>query len=140
MAQDKKRRESKANTKKPPRPPRQSGFGQAAAAAKNREREARFRIIGALNRLSIPFPRWPDFVQAFYSDPSQRTEYHQYIAPALFQPPRFDRLSQSPEDWRQLADSAWKRHRDRFLQTFASWVIAGVDEEIVERAIRGPGE
>ena len=78
MAQDKKRRESKANTKKPPRPPRQSGFGQAAAAAKNREREARFRIIGALNRLSIPFPRWPDFVQAFYSDPSQRTEYHQY--------------------------------------------------------------
>lgn len=140
MAQDKKRRGGKTNPKKPPHPPRQSGFGQAFAAAMNREREARLRIIAALHRLSIPPSRWPDFVQAFYSDPSQRTEYHQRVAPSPFKAPPFDRLNQSPQDWMKVADSAWKRHRDRFLQTFPSWVSAGVDEEIVERAVRGPGK
>lgn len=140
MAQDKKRRGGKANTKKPPGPPRQSGFGQAAAAEKNREREARFRIVQALNRLSIPIAHWPDCVQAFYIDPSQRTEYHQSIAPSPFQAPKFDRLNQSPKEWAKLADSAWARHRNRFLQTFPSWVAAGVDEEIVEKRVRGPGK
>jgi len=137
MARDKKRRGGKTNPKEPPHPPRQSGF-QAGGAAVNRQREARFRIIGALVRLSIPTSRWPEFVQAFYSDPSQK--YHQRVAPSPFRAPAFDRLNQSPQDWKKAADSAWKRHRDRFLQTFPSWVAAGVDEEIVETATRGPGK
>jgi len=134
MARDKKRRGGKTNPKEPPHPPRQSGF-QAGGAAVNRQREARFRIIGALVRLSIPTSRWPEFVQAFYSDPSQK--YHQRVSPSPFRAPAFDRLNQSPQDWKKAADSAWKRHRDRFLQTFPSWVAAGVDEEIAETATRG---
>jgi hypothetical protein len=139
MADAKLPRIRRANPNKP-RPERQAGFGQAAAAEKNRERDARFGIIQALSRLQIPSHQWPDFVQAYYADPGQRTEYHQFIAPSPFQAPRFDRLNQSPKDWSKLADTAWERHRKRFLQTFASWVRAGVDEEIVEKRVRGSGK
>ena len=137
MVDAKLRRQRRANTNKLG-PERQAGFGQRAAAEKNREREARFGIIQALSRLH-PYHQWPDFVQAFYTDPGQRTEYHQFIAPSPFQAPRFDRLNQSPKDWSKLADSAWERHRNRFLRAFESWVRAGVDEEIGEKRVRSPG-
>ena len=63
MVEAKLPRQRGANTKKPG--PARQAVGQAAAAEKNREREARFGVVQALNRLSIPFAQWPDFVQAF---------------------------------------------------------------------------
>src|SRR6185369_13116137 len=90
--------------------------GLAAAAGKNRERVNRFWIIDGFRRLKIPYAQWPDFVQAFYTDPQQQIEYHQSMIPPPFQAPEFDRLNQSPEDWVKVADRAWKQHRDRFLQ------------------------
>lgn len=139
MEEAKLPRQRGANTNKPG-PERPAALGQRACAEKNRELKARLRIVQALSHLSIPHAQWPDFVQSFYTDPSQRTAYHQYTGPAPFQAPRFDRLMQSDNDWAKLADSAWERHRNRFLKTFPSWVKAGVDEEIVEKRVRGPGK
>ena len=111
-------------------------LGQAAAGAKNRQLANRFEIVRAFNRLPIPFHQWPEFVQTFHTDPSQRTGYHQRIAPSPFRAPVFDRLDQSPQDWQRLADAAWERHRDRFLKACEGWVNLGVDEAIVEKRMR----
>jgi len=113
-------------------PRRQGEEGLAEAARKNREREARLRIIEAFGRLGISCAQWPDFVRVFYAGPQQRIEFHQMMAPPSFQAPDFDRLSQSRSDWVKMADRAWALHRDRFLQYCDDSVSAGVDEEIVE--------
>jgi hypothetical protein len=115
--------------------------GLAAAAGKNRERAARLDIVEGLRRLGTPYNQWPDFVRAFYTDPQQRIEYHQFMTPSSFQAPDFDRLNQSPQDWVKAADRAWELHRDKFLQEYTDWESAGVDEEIVEiKHARGPGK
>src|SRR5262245_21464099 len=120
--------------------PRQDVPGQAAAAQKNREREARLCIIEAFGRLGIPYAQWPDFVQAFYTDPHQRTEYHQIMTPPPFQAPDFDRLNQSAQEWAKLADRDWKNHRDTFLKECEEWVREGLDEEIIPmKSARGAG-
>jgi len=117
-----------------------NAVGQAAAAERNRQREARFSIIQALARLGIPSREWPDFVQAS-TDPHRQNEYRQRMSPAPFQPPDFDRLNQSPEDWAKAADRAWVLHRETFLKECESWVKLGVDEEIVEsKRARGRGK
>jgi len=131
MAESKSPRKLAAKVKEP-EPRRQDVAGQAAAAEKNRERETRLRIIQVLCRLGIPDNQWPDFVRAFYANPQQRTEYHQFMTPPPFQAPAFDRLNQSPKDWWKVADRAWELHRNRFLQDCDDWVREGVDEEIVE--------
>jgi len=125
---------------KEPEPSRQSVAGQAACAENNREREVRLRIIQVLRRLGISDNQWPDFVRAFYANPQQRIEYHQFMTPPPFQAPEFDRLNQSPKDWMQVADRAWELQRNRFLQRCADWVREGVDEAIVEATpARGRG-
>jgi hypothetical protein len=119
----------------------QKVVGQAAAAEKNRQREARLSIIQALARLGIPFHEWPDFVQAYYTDSHQQNEYRQLMMPSPFQAPDFDRLNQSPDDWINEADRAWALHRNTFLQECENWVKAGVDEKIVEaKRPRCPGK
>jgi hypothetical protein len=119
----------------------QNVVGQAAAAEKNRQREACLGIIQAFGRLGIPFREWPDFVQAYYTDPHQQNKYRQRMLPAPFQAPDFDRLNQSPEDWAKTADRAWALHRETFLQECENWVKMGVDEEIVwKKRARGPGK
>jgi hypothetical protein len=123
------------------KPRRQGVEGLAAAAEKNRELEARLRIIAAFGRLGISHNQWPNFVRAFYADPQQRIEFHQFMTPSPFQPPDFDRLKESPQDWVKVADGAWELHRNRFLQECEDWVSAGVDEEIVEvKRARGTGK
>jgi hypothetical protein len=97
------------------KPRRQGVEGLAAAAEKNRELEARLRIITAFGRLGISHNQWPDFVRAFYADPQQRIEFHQFMTPSPFQPPDFDRLKESPQDWVKVANGAWELHRNRFL-------------------------
>jgi len=117
----------------------QKGKGQAAAAEKNRRTEVRLGIIHAFLRLGVPFSQWPDFIKVYYGDPHQQNRYCQNISSLPFQAPDFDRLNQSPEDWKKAADRAWGLHRNRFLEESANWVKLGVDEEIVwnERP-RGP--
>ena len=63
------------------------------------------------------------------------------MSPPVFQAPAFDRLNQSPEAWARLADDAWQRHPDDFLETCEFWVTAGVDERIGKaRLPRGTGQ
>ena len=123
------------------KPRRQGVEGLAAAVGRNREREARLRIIEAFGRLGISHDQWPKFVRAFYADPQQRTEYHQFTMPLLFQAPDFDPLNESPQDWVKRADKAWKLHRDGFLQKLEDWVSTGIDEEIpAAKRVRGTGK
>jgi hypothetical protein len=124
-----------------PEPKRQGVEGFAAAAEKNRKRDARLRITEAFGRLGIPHNQWPDFVRTFYTDQHQRIEYHDYMTPSPFQAPDFDRLNASPKDWVKVADRAWDLHRNRFLKECEDWVSAGVDEEIEEmKRARGTGK
>ncbi len=119
----------------------QSDEGLAAAAAKNRERDARLRIIEAFRRSGIPYDQWPDFVRAFHADPHQRIEFHALMTPQPFQAPDLDRLNGSPRDWVKNADHAWEQHRNRFLRECEDWVRTGVDEEIKEvKGVRGSGK
>ena len=114
--------------------------GQAAAAAKNRETTVRLQIVEAFQQLGISDREWPDCVRRFYSNPEARKEYIESNDPLPFQPPAFDRLHQSPEEWTKVADAAWQRHRDGFLKLCQSWVTAGVDQEIPPaKSRRGPG-
>jgi len=115
--------------------------GQAAAALKNRTIKARLQIIDALQRLGIPHAKWPDFVRAFYTNPQEREGYSESVLPPSFQPPAFERLNESPEQWAKAADAAWQQHRDTFLEWCQSWVSEGVDEAIPPaKQTRGPGK
>jgi len=121
-------------------PAGEEGIGQGAAAEQNRRAEARRRIIQALDRLAIPFCKWPGCVQVHVSRPNERLEYRQLLVAPNFQPPVFDRLHQSPKAWTKLADEAWQKHRDRFLKRCDMWTKAGLDEAIVPaKGARGTG-
>ena len=125
---------------KKPEAGREDPEGLAAAAEKNRERATRLLIIEGFRRVGIPYAQWPEFVRAFYSDPQQQIEYHQFMPPPPFQAPEFDRLSQTSEEWVKVADRAWELHRDQFLQQCKDWVAAGVDQDIKEgKRARGTG-
>jgi hypothetical protein len=117
-----------------------NAIGQAAAAENNRRREVRLGIIQAFSRLRIPYSQWPDFIKLYYADPHQQNQYCQNMSPLPFQAPDFDRLNQSPAEWKKAADNAWALHRNRFLEECQTWVKMGVDEEIVwKERPRGPG-
>ena len=90
--------------------------GDAAAAKKNREIKVRRQIIEAFQRLGIPQRDWPDFVRTFGTDPDEPTGYYDSLEPLSFQPPVFERLHESPQEWTKRADAAWQQHRDRFLE------------------------
>jgi len=111
--------------------------GDAAVAKKNREIKVRHQIIEAFQRLGIPQRDQPDFVRTFNADPDEPTGYYDSLEPLSFQPPVFDRLHESPQEWTKRADAAWQQHRDRFLKL---WVTRGVDEEIpLTKSTRGTG-
>ena len=114
--------------------------GQAAAAAKNRETAVRLQIVEAFQQLELPDREWPDCVRIFYSNPEARKEYIESNDPLPFQPPAFDRLHQSPEEWEKLAYSAFQRYLDDCRKLRRSWETGGVDEEIPPaKSRRGPG-
>jgi ParB/Sulfiredoxin domain len=116
--------------------PETEGSGEAAAAAKNRQRETRSRIVDAYGRLGNPLP---DYVRAFRTNP--QTQYSYGISPPPFQAPEFDPLNQSREDWVQEADEAWKKHQKAFWEDCDHWVAQGLDEEIKTTVRpRGPGK
>jgi hypothetical protein len=101
--------------------------GDAAVAKKNRESKVRHQIIEAFQRLGIPQRDQPDFVRTFNADPDEPTGYYDSLEPLSFQPPVFDRLHESPQEWTKRADAAWQQHRDHFLKL---WGPRGVDEAI----------
>lgn len=111
-----------------------SGTGQAAAAQKFREWEARNRIIEELERLGIPRQDWPAYVQR--PAKPEFSESHQF---ECFQPPDIDMLRESMRDWVKKADAAWDRCRDRQVRLFEFLVEKGVDEPIPHKRSRGPG-
>lgn len=115
--------------------------GQAAAAEKNRQHEARSGILQALQGLGIPVKQWSDFVQAHYRDSPQPMASGQRISPRVFQPPPFDRLNESPKEWKKKADAKWEQHCEQFLENREFWVKQGVDEKIAEtKRKRGRGK
>ena len=112
--------------------------GQAAASRRNRQLQERQLISRALQSLGR-YAEWPDFVQKFYTDAGQRIDFEQSASPCAFEAPPFDRLKQSPAEWAKIANEAWARHRDNFLQECAFWPRVGVDEEIpVAKSQRSP--
>ena len=65
----------------------------------------------------------------------------QRIAVSPFQPPAFDRLNESPKEWKKKADEKWEQHCEPFLKNCESWVQQGVDEKIAEtKHRRGVGK
>src|ERR1700730_15880049 len=90
------------------------GSGQAAAAKQNRQHQPRLEILKALQRLGIPVKQWPDFVHAYYRDSPQRIGSRHRICPPWFKPPPFDRLNESPEEWKKKADEKWEQHCEQF--------------------------
>src|SRR5579872_4330797 len=104
------------------------GLGQAAAAEQNRQHRVRVNILQALGRIGIPQHKWPDFVRAYLRDLPRGSPYRQPISPPVFHPPTFDRLNQSPEEWRKEADAQWEQQR--FLRVCEFWAEQGVDEKI----------
>jgi hypothetical protein len=115
--------------------------GQAAAAGQNRQREARLGILKALQALGIPVKQWPDFVQVYYRESPQPMSARQLISPPPFQAPPFDRLNESPKEWKKKADEKWEQHCELFLKDREFWVKQGVDEKIAEtKRRRGTGK
>ena len=114
--------------------------GEAAAAIKNRQVGARLQIVAAFQRLGLPYREWPDFVQKFHASPQAQALFQESISPPGFQPPDFERLTESAAEWKKRADAGWRRHRDDFLQQCQSFVELGIDEEIPPtKNIRGGG-
>ena len=115
--------------------------GPAWAAEMNRREAVRASLVRKLQELAVPYNVWPDFVQTWHSNPHNRLTFSNAVPLPSFQPPDYDRLVQTIEEWVETADEAWKRHRDRFVQSRKFWEGAGVDESIPPRkSTRGPVE
>jgi hypothetical protein len=115
--------------------------GQAAAAEQNRQHQARLGILQALQGLGIPVNQWLDFVQVYYRESPQPMAARQLISPPQFQAPPFDRLNESPKEWKKKADEKWEQQCEQFLKDREFWVKQGVDEKIAEtKRRRGTGK
>jgi hypothetical protein len=118
-----------------------SGRGEAWAAKKNREQEARTLIIQALQKLGVLQNGWPDYIQAWHADTHNRPTFRSQAIPPWFQPPILDRLTQPIEEWTKLADAAWEQHRNRFVASQQSAEELGIDEKIPHaKKSRGKGK
>lgn len=127
-------------THRTPNHPEAPDTGEAVAAIKNRQIGVRLQIIAALQRLGIPQRQWPDFVRKFHTSPGEQAGYTESIQPPPFQPPDFERLKESLQEWAKRADAGWQQHRDTFMRLWESWVTLGVDEEIPPmKSTRGAG-
>jgi hypothetical protein len=99
------------------------------------QREAQQRIITALQLMGIPRAKWPTFIQL-----PLPVEAHQTVTPWPFQPPDFERLHQSIDEWVKAADAAWQKYRDGVVQGWQTCVQKGVDAAVpVAKSRRGPG-
>ena len=116
--------------------------GDFWAAKRNREEEARARIVQALQELRVPYQDWPDFVQSWHADGHSRSKFSHRVTAPSFQPPDYDRLApHSIDTWQKLADASWKQHRDTFIRGCKYWEEVGMDEKLpTPRKTRGPGQ
>ena len=115
-------------------------LGHAAAAEENHKHKTRDGVLQTLVRLGIPQRQWPNSVLAHYKGSSHRHLFRQIIDLA-FQPPPFDRLNESPEEWKKKADADWERRRDRFLAANEYRSTQGIDGRIAPtKRSRGPGK
>jgi hypothetical protein len=101
--------------------------GEVWAAKKNREGEIRACIVRALQQLQVPPKEWPGFVQAWQEDAHNRSTFSHTVMTPSFQPHDYNRLAGSIDQWKRLADEAWKRYRDQFVQTCEYWEEVGMD-------------
>jgi hypothetical protein len=97
-------------------------------------REARRQIIEAFRRLDIPEAEWSQF-----ADPERLCEQSRVPrTDEWFAPPPFNRLEQSLEDWKAIADAAWRDHRDGLVEKWQRCLltIPGVDEPLMQKKRR----
>jgi hypothetical protein len=115
---------------RPTAPPRAwNSSGQAAAVKQNQQREARELIVRALQSLDgITLPQWPGFIKEYYGNPRTHVAYRQPISPVPFQPPAFDPLNETQEEWMEKVATGFRQHGEAFLQGTRFWVLRGVDE------------
>jgi hypothetical protein len=117
-----------------------TGGGEVWAAQKNREAEARASIVEALQRKGIPQKEWPDFVRNWYEKAHTQPRFSYGKSFPSFQPPPYERLDESIEEWKRRADADWVKHRDRFVSKWQFEEKLGLDEEIpLHKKIRGSG-
>src|SRR5205807_1250457 len=104
-----------------------NGGGEVWAATKNREHDARTRIVEALRKLGIPHNEWPDLVRDWLAKAKTDPTYSYPQIPPSFQPPAYDRLgSQTLAEWKAATDKAWAKHRDECIAEWRHWEDAGV--------------
>lgn len=115
--------------------------GAAWAANKNRQREARTRIVEALRELGIPQGEWPTFVRHWQAKAATEPTFGFKQIPRSFQPPAYDRLGpETFDEWIARADKAWGKHRDEVIVHWRNWEDAEVDEKVrPPTRPRGPG-
>ena len=112
---------------------------QIIAVTENRVRRERLAIITALQGLGS-LSEAPTRVREFYSSLRKQPDFRQPISPPPLQLPNFDRLNQSPEEWRKISRKVFEQHCDEFLRQRQFWVDAGVDDEMpAAKSTRGAG-
>jgi hypothetical protein len=116
--------------------------GEPWATQRNRQEYARAAIVQALQQLGIDQVSWPNFVRSWYANAGQQPRFRHEVIPRAFHAPTYDRLAQqSIDEWRRLADQAWKQHQDQFVQELCYWEEVNVDQKIPPPTkARGPGQ
>jgi hypothetical protein len=90
-------------------------------------RQAREKILRALQRLKVPRQEWPMPLQLPPRPPNR-----QLLSTDPFRPPPFDRLSQTINDWAKEANEAWDKHLAAQVKRFEFWESTGIDPSIEE--------
>jgi hypothetical protein len=118
------------------KPRRTAPMQESEAVILNQRREAQQNIIAALRNLGIDRNQWPRCVQ-----PPDWPENRQTFQLAAFQPPHFEGLHQSPDDWKRKATKAFEEYLDEQVRKLEFWIATNVEIGSGEAArFRGSGK
>jgi hypothetical protein len=75
---------------------------------------ARFLLMQSFYRLKIPREEWPSF--DFYGPSSDDDKLRSSYGCPVFQPPSYDCLNETQEQWEARANEHWQDHVRKFLE------------------------
>jgi hypothetical protein len=104
--------------------------GEAWAAKKNRQQELRAHIVQTLQNLGIDQKDWPKFIKDWYAEERTGPRFSYKVHPPVFQPPVYNRVAQSEDEWEKVAMKAWEDHLGRFLAGQHEAERLGIDEKV----------
>lgn len=113
--------------------------GEAAAAAKNQQIQARKQILQALQRLGVPFEKYPEPVRQFATSPEAQAEFHESIILPPFQPPPWERLHETARQYIKKTTDELRAKLETSLKPWENLITMGIDEEITIKSRRGAG-